>query len=147
MKGQTFVKLLLNREEGKRPKYLVAWKSTAEFYGWTKEFEPWMTPELGTSGGYTLHVDPGRLGNLQSASGRRHQICRSRSKAGMPKGFTNQFKVSRNCGLLDLAELAHFTEGDWHWMTSPYGERIGRDQWERIYQSGIPGRRGVACSV
>ena len=147
MADPIFRKLLLSREPGKTAKYLIALDSTARFYGWTKEFADWEPPTVGTSGSYTLHVDPGRRGGLQMQAGRRHYICRSPVKAGYPRGLTNAFKLSRNCGLLDLAELAHFTEGDWHWLTSPYGERIRRDQWERIYQSGIPGRRGVACSV
>ena len=147
MVSDDFVKLLLWRGSGKKDKYLVALRTTANYYGWTKEFETWTPRTLYESGGYEMCVDPGRKGNLVMASGKRIRICRSPSRQGMPRGLTNQFKVSRNCGLLDLAELAHFTESDWHWMDGPYGERIGRDHWERIYQAGIPGRRGVACSV
>ena len=147
MTATSYVKLLLSREPEKRAKYVIAWKSTADFYGWTQEFEHWSPPQVGTSGRYELVYDPGRKGDLQMHAGRRHYVCRSPQKGGYPKGMTNAFKVSRNCGLLDLAELAHFTQGDWHWMSSPYGERIGRDQWESIWHKGIPGRRGVACSV
>ena len=147
MVSDDFVKLLLWRGSGKKDKYLVALRTTANYYGWTKEFESWSPRPIYQSGGYDFCLDPGRKGNLILASGKRIRICRSPKRQGNPKGLTNQFKVSRNCGLLDLAELAHFTESDWHWMDGPYGERIGRDHWERIYQAGIPGRRGVACSV
>lgn len=147
MVSNDFVKLLLWRSQGKKDKYVVALRATAEFYGWTKEFEEWSPRALWESGGYEMCVDPGRKGNLILASGKRLRVCRSANKQGYPKGLTNQFKVSRNCGLLDIAELAHFTERDWRWMDGPYGERIDRERWERIYQAGIPGRRGAACSV
>ena len=142
-----YVKLLLGREEGKRDKYLISLRTTANYYGWTKEFEEWAPKPINNIGKYQLFIDPGRKWDLRMHGGRRHYICRSPVTGGYPKGMTNAFKVSRTCGLLDLAELAHFTDIEWHWMSSPYGERISRDHWERIYQSGIPGRRGVAVSA
>ena len=145
--GTQFVKLLLERKEGRKDKALIALRTTADFYGWTEAFPEWVPRTIGMSGHYELMRDPGRLGNLQMAPGRRHRICRSEVKMGYPKGLTNQFKLTRNCGMLELAEVAHFTKGEWHWLDSPYNERISRDRWERIYQSGIPGRRGAACSV
>ena len=147
MHTDQFCKLLLWRGAGKKDKYVVALRATAEFYGWTKEFEEWSPRVIQEAGNYAYCIDPGRKGNLIYASGKRLRVCRSPKKQGMPRGLTNQFKVSRNCGLLDIAELAHFTEQEWHWMDGPWGERINRDHWERIYQAGIPGRRGVACSV
>lgn len=141
-----FVKLLLSREDGKRAKYVIAWRTTAEFYGWTDEFEEWTPKAFAQVGDYELCIDPGRKACLQNHAGRRHYVCRSPVTCGYPRGLTNAFKVSRNCGLLDLAELANFTKGDWHWMTSPYGERIGRDHWERIWDAGIPGRLGLQIS-
>ena len=144
--GTQFIKLLLERREGRKDKALIALRTTADFYGWTEAFDEWAPRSIGQSGRYELIRDPGRLGNLAMHPGRRHRVCRSQSKMGYPAGLTNCFKVSRNCGLLELAEVAHFTQGDWHWMSSPYGERISRDRWEQIFQSGIPGRRGAACS-
>ena len=145
--GTQFVKLLLERREGRKDKALIALRTTADFYGWTEAFPEWSPRPIGTSGHYELIFDPGRKGNLSMAPGRRHRICRSACTAGYPKGLTNAFKLSRNCGMLELAEVAHFSQVEWHWMDSPYGERISRDRWEQIYQSGIPGRRGAACSV
>ena len=147
MAGTEYVRLTIHRPEGKRAKCVIALRSIAEFYGWTKEFEPWTPPVAYSDAHYDYVVCQGRSSNPMFHAGRRHHICRADDLNGFPKGMTNSFKLTRNCGLLDVAELAHFTTVDWHWMTSPYGERIRRDQWERIYQSGIPGRRGVACSV
>lgn len=142
-----YVKLLLWRGGGKKDKYLIALRTTADFYGWTQEFEHWSPRMIYQSGGYEMCVDPGRRGNLVLASGRRHRVCRSPVKMGYPRGLTNQFKLSRNCGVLDIAEVAHFTKGEWHWMDTAYGERISRERWERIYQAGIPGQMGVIASA
>ena len=147
MHASQFVKLLLWRSQGSKDKYLVALRTTADFYGWTQEFEEWTPRNLWSDDQYSYCVDPGRKGNLMLSSGRRHRVCRSPVKAGYPKGLTNQFKLSRNCGVLDIAEVAHFTQGDWHWMDTAYGERISRDRWERIYQAGIPGQMGVIASA
>ena len=144
---ESYVKLLLHRQGRGGDKYVISLRPTADYYGWPEEFEIWSPKPAYTSNGRNFFIDPGRKHDLRFHAGRRHYICRSPNLSGYPAGKTNAFRVSRNCGLLDLAELAHFTKGEWHWMTSPYGERITRERWERIYQSGIPGRRGVACSV
>ena len=46
------------------------------------------------------------------------------------------FIMTSNCGLKDLAEVAHFTSGPWCWMSSPRGRRRTRSQWDEIYQAG-----------
>ena len=81
-------------------------------------------------------VDPGRRGELRTQAGNRLVISRAPSTAGWPKGKANAFKVSGNCGNLDLAEIAHFTSVDWYWMQGLYGQRIHRDRWEEIYAAG-----------
>ena len=142
-----YVKLLLWRAPHKRDKYLIALRATAEYYGWMEAFPEYTLPPLFEEGGRTYVQFPRRNAPYHMQAGMRLRICRSESTAGTPKGLTNQFKVSRNCRLLDIAEVAHFSKGDWHWMTGPYGERIRRDHWARIHEAQIPGRRGVALSV
>ena len=56
--------------------------------------------------------------------------------------MTNQFKVSRSCTKFDLAELAYLTDVDWHWMSSPFGERISRERWIAMYEAGTQTREG-----
>ena len=128
-----YVKLLLERQQGKQDKWLIALRTTADYYGWTEQFPTWtLRPAPGEPPGSRFSMRPGR-GEMFCERGRRLRICRSRSRDGYPKGMTNAFKVSRNCGLFDLSEVAHFAQGDWHWMSSPRGGRIGRDRWESIY--------------
>ena len=128
-----FVTLKLGETKFGSAKKLHALRATANYYGWTEEFEEWsFKPEL-VEGSRQFGLDPGRRGHPQCSSGRRLRICRSASKSGLPAGFTNAFKVTRNVGLLDLAELAHFTNVDWEWMESLDGERVSRDRWEDRY--------------
>ena len=128
-----FVTLKLGETKFGSAKTLHALRSTADYYGWTQEFEEWsLQPEF-EQGGRKFGFDPGRRGHPQCSSGRRIRICRSPQKQGNPAGFTNAFKVTRNVGLLDLAELAHFTKVDWEWMESLDGERVSRERWADRY--------------
>ena len=147
MQDGNYIKLVLGLQDEQHRKYLIALRTTADYYGWTKEFEPWRPKAVSSSGGYDFGFEPGRRGGLQWAGGRRHRICRSPNTSGMPAGFTNQFRTSARCGLFDLAELAHFTQGDWHWMDCPFGERISRERWEEIYQTGTSRAKGGLVSV
>ena len=142
-----YVKLLLNREAGTRDKYLIALRTTADYYGWTEDFPIWTPKTVAVSGGYELCVDPGRRGRMFCEAGIRLRVCRSPSTAGNPRGMTNAFKVSTNCGKWDIAEVAHFTQGDWYWMTGPHGERIERARWEAHYQECNPRERGGLVSA
>lgn len=128
-----FVTLKLGETKFGSPKKLHALRSTANYYGWTEEFEEWTFQTEFVEGGRSYGLDPGRRGHPQCSSGRRLRICRSPQKQGFPPGFTNAFKVTRNVGLLDLAELAHFTNVDWEWMESLDGERVSRERWADRY--------------
>ena len=145
--NEKYVKLLLRRFEGVRDKYLIALRTTADYYGWTEHFPTWGHKIVGYEDGMALVRDPGRKGQMFCEPGVRLRICRSPETMGYPAGFTNAFKVSRNCGLWDIAEVAHFTKGDWHWMSRPSGRRITRDHWEEIYQKGTPRERGGLVSA
>ena len=147
MQLDPYVKLILGLRDKHQSKYLIALRTTADYYGWSEEFEPWSPKVVSQQGRYTLVRDTGRRGGLRHAGGRRHRICRSPRTSGWPTGFTNQFRVSARCELLDLAELAHFTQGDWHWMEGPFGERITRERWEEMYQTGTSRAQGGLVSV
>ena len=138
-----YVKLLLQREADTQDKWLIALRTTADYYGWTEQFPAWRPKTVRTEGDKRFCYDPGRLGRLHEEGGRRHKVCRDPSRCGTPAGKTNRFKLSSNCGLVDIAEVAHFTKSEWYWMSAPNGERIRREAWERIYQGGISRTGGV----
>ena len=141
--GSKYTKLLLWRPEKGPDRWLIALRTTADYYGWTKEFELWSPKAAMVTEGYTYFRDPGRLGEMFCEPGRRHRISRSPSRNGYPRGMSNQFKVSQSCTLVDLAELAHFTNVDWHWMTEPSGARVSREKWEQVHQNGPRKGRGA----
>jgi hypothetical protein len=138
-----YVKLLLWRPDSGADRWLIALRTTADYYGWTKHFETWRPKSIGTSGGYTLCRDPGRRGEMFCEGGRRLRICRSPKTGGNPAGFTNQFKVSRSCTQFDIAELAYLTNEGWYWMTGLYGQRIARESWLAIHSEKLRAERGA----
>lgn len=142
-----YVKLLLHREAGTQDKYLIALRTTADYYGWTEHFPIWSLKPVRTEGTRVLGYHPGGRGEMFCEGGRRHKVCRHPSRNGTPAGKTNRFKLSANCGLVDIAEVAHFTQGEWYWMDAPNGKRISRERWEEIYQVGISRKRGGLVSA
>ena len=142
-----YVKLELFRPEGKDSRWLIALRTTADYYGWTDHFPLWSPPSWTGPDGRTLMFDPGRRGKRYKAGGRRLRICRSESRQGWPRGMTNAFKVSRSCTLFELAELGHHTSIDWQWMESFNGQRLSRGHWEDLYYRGFEKRRGGLVSA
>ena len=135
-----YIKLLLRRQEGVPDRYLIALRTTAEYYGWKEAFLEWTPRPLADGGARIMVLDPGRRGEMFCEAGRRHQISRSPRTNGWPAGTTNQFKCSASCTYRELAEVAHFTTGTWYWMTGPTGTRIKRERWEEYYEASL--RRG-----
>ena len=135
-KSNDYIKLVIWRPPGQTCRYISALRATADYYGWTKEFEIWRPKTIGTEGGYQFSRRPtgGMRGVAQG--GKRIRISRSESRQGNPAGMTNQFTISNSMRVIDLAELAHFTQGDWHWMEGLSGQRVSREHWAQIYESG-----------
>lgn len=139
--NEKYVKLLLERIEGKKDKWLMALRTTADYYGWSQEFPTWTPKTAIEDGALVLVRDPGRRAEMFCETGTQLRISRSKSRNGHPARFVNRFKVSSNCTLWDIAEVAHFTHGDWYWMTSPVGTRVLKGNWEARYQSREPQQR------
>lgn len=132
-----YITLKLGETKSGATKKLTALKATADFYGWTDEYEPWVAKTTIDAERRKFALDPGRRGFAHGSSGYHVRIARSPSKEGLKAGFTNRFKVSRNTGLKDLAELAHFTKVDWTWMESPTSGRLAKDRWLARYAAGL----------
>lgn len=142
-----YIQLQIGLSSSTRSKWLVALRTTANYYGWTEEFPIWMPQDAHQVGGITVFRDPGRRGDLQSIGGKRLLVCRAASTAGWSAGKTNAFRVSSAVSNFDLAELAHFTKGDWHWMEGLHGQRIRRENWEAIWQAKTSKASGGLVSV
>ena len=138
-----YLKLLLYRPPTGPDRWLIALRTTADYYGWTKHFEPWSPKTIQASGGYSFSRDPGRRGEMFCEGGVQLRICRSTQRQGFPAGATNSFKVSKSCTLFDIAELAYLTEVEWHWMSNPGRQRISRNRWLAIHEAGLRKGRGA----
>ena len=131
-----YIKLVIWWPDGQGCRYVSALRATADYYGWTQEFEIWRPKSVGTSNGYQGLQAPNRSSRGAARGGKRRRICRSKSTHGNPARLTNQFTISNSMRTIDLAELAHFTKVDWHWMEDLSGARVSRDHWEEIYEVG-----------
>lgn len=134
---ERFVRLVLWTNEWGNHSTISCLRATAEFYGWTKHYvELNSIPDFVVNGrgyGYWRRGIRGLSGEI---GGHPLRICRSSSKMGHPAGHTNTLRINKRVSVYDLAELAHFTEGDWHWLEDKSGKRVSREHWEEIYQSG-----------
>ena len=130
-----YIKLLLFRPGKGGDRYLSALRATADYYGWTKEFEIWSPETLYEEGGYKFVRSPARQGRGLARGGKRIRISRSESRQGNPARLTNQFTISNSMRTIDLAELANFTQGDWHWMEDLSGVKVSKKHWADIYRS------------
>lgn len=128
-KNEDFIRLGIRVASGNRYIWLKALKSTAAFYGWDQMFPTLMELKEQTTGSRWM-TDPGRRG-WKTGGGVRYTICRSSSKQGSPKGLTNDFAMSGQASIRDLARVAKATQVDWHWMTNREGLRISRGTWEK----------------
>ena len=132
-----FVTLKIGESSGGQAKKLQALRSTADYYGWSEEFEEWTFEPEFEQGGRSYGRDPGRKGRRASSAGYSVRISRTPVTHGLPAGFVNRFKVTSNTGLFDLAELGHFTKVDWYWMESPRSGRVLRAEWEARYLARV----------
>ena len=138
-----YVKLLIYRPPTGADRWLIALRTTADYYGWTKHFEAWSPkPHLVTEK-YTFIASPTKRGRMYCEPGRRHRISRDPSRRGHTPGLCNQFKLGSSCTLFDMAELAYLTDVNWYWMSGPKGARIGRDEWLRMHEASLRTGRGA----
>ena len=127
--------LLIRRTKAGSPIWLKARKETAEFYGWTDHFEPYRL-------GYSRDEETGveyiaspTLKRSQMRGGRSLTISRGSSKSSHNRTYSNQFRISRDATIPDIAKVAKFTDVDWNWMETPTGERRSREEWLSIHQA------------
>ena len=138
-----YVKLLLYRPPTGADRWLIALRTTADYYGWTQKFETWGPKIAYSQGGYDFVASPSRRGRMYCESGRKHRISRDPSRRGHTPGLCNQFKLSNSCTLFEMAELAYLTEVNWYWMSGPTGSRISRDEWLRMHEANLRIERGA----
>lgn len=125
------------------PIWICTLRATADHFGWSsaQRYQYVARPSQGYPGFPRYIVDiPHRQWVI---GGQRLRICRSPFTGGFPKGLTHSFRVSEHVTNFDIAELAHLTQGDWHWMTDRIGRRISRERWLERYAIGVASGKGT----
>ena len=103
-------------------------KETADYFGWSEAFEDFSKSRKDFLGDRYNAMHPYcRRGAYRG--GRRHRICRDKSKGGHPAGKTNCFRIVGPWCKRDLAQLAVVAGDKFEWMEGFYGERISREDW------------------
>ena len=133
-KPDEHVALVVNTRPGGKIAWVKAYQATIDFFGWADEFQSKVqyTAENSFDGRVQFRKRRHRFG--VKGTGMMIYRVRDRHRPG-PQG-RHRFSVANCFGLYDTAELAHFTKGDWYWMTSPDGVLRSREEWEAIYQTG-----------
>ena len=109
-------------------------QATVDYFGWSEEFDSYAD--------HAASVSPTGNGRLFRARPRKRSggipMVIGRGTDHHRPGPQNRFRfhVSSNASLLDIAELAHFTLGDWDWITRPNGTPWTREQWGCAYDAG-----------
>lgn len=141
-----YFRLHLGWTKDESPIWISTLRATADHFGWTtaKRYEYKPRPSEARLGGFNLKVCTYRT--FLPIGGTRLRICRSPSRAGFPKGLTHSIRVSEHVTNFDLAELAHLTQGNWHWMSDRVGRRLSRDVWLHRYNSVVGARAGAVST-
>lgn len=123
-----FTRLIIQeRRDG--PISVVCQKETADYFGWSSEFDPWLDryrPDYY----YGPIKNQARLRNdPRHPGGKRLFICRDKSTTGHPQGSTHCFRMRGSFSRKHLVELARVARGKFEWMEGQYGARIRHAQW------------------
>jgi len=128
------IKLILRTLPSGQAATVMVKQATAEHFGWTNHFETeaeWTARRVseGAISGFYYRGRPGRtvggtpirIGTTQHAG------------PGYEAGAAHQFRIGSKVSIADLAELAHFTDGNWEWMEDRTRRRIPRGAWLQRY--------------
>lgn len=107
-------------------------RTTAEKFGWLSAFEE---QEIGLA----RMLDPEQPRRRQlmrhriDIGGHGIRICTGGGKKGHPAGSTFRLRCHSRVTNRDLAELAHFTAGEWEWLETMNRDRLTRLEWDAVY--------------
>lgn len=128
-----YVQLCISEKPTGRLAWVKARRGTAEALGWTEHFKSVFQHRAEQHPKGLVYVRG--KGSDRGRGGRRIQLGAGRDNHRPGPGERRQFKVGTTCTLFDLAELFHFTEGDWEWMSTPTGVKKTACEWESIYNA------------
>lgn len=126
---------------------LLARKETAEFYGWTNHFDEHIPGYYKDEATGVAYMNQPRLGGSKARWGRSLVISRHPSKHSTKATYANQFRVSSDATIADIAKIAKFTDVNWNWLQTPGGERRSREKWLAIHEAYTQRRWGGVVSL
>ena len=128
-----FSERILRREANGNAIGIRCQTATMDYFGWSDAFDPFIKSYRDF---YKKDSVPTKevFGRQLHRGGRRHVICRDRSRMGNPAGKTHCFRITGPWRNKDLSRLAEVAGDRFEWMEGFYGERIYREDWLR--QSG-----------
>ena len=105
-------------------------KATMDYFGWSDAFDTFIKSYKDF---YKKDsIGPKEVfGRKLHKGGRRHLICRDRSRQGWTAGRTHCFRITGPWCNRDLRRLAEVAGDKFEWMEGFYGERIYREDWLR----------------
>ncbi len=130
--SERFVSLVLRTASNDEDIWIRCLRETAELYGWSEVFEeqiPGRGRQLRPDGTRPIYPSMAR----RPIGGKGIRISRSPDKSKLVAGKTNRLRLHSRVTNRDLAELAHFTKGEWYWLETAKNKRVPREEWARIY--------------
>lgn len=102
--------------------------ATMDYFGWSEAFDDFIKSYKDF---YKKESVPVKevFGRKLHKGGRRHVICRDRSRQGWTPGQTHCFRITGPWCNKDLRRLAEVAGERFEWMEGFYGERIYREDW------------------
>ena len=123
--------LVVRQAANGRLAWVRAMQATVDHFGWGEQFDTEIEHRANNATGGWIQ------GNYKtrrfSSAGHQMTIWLGRDRHRPGSGNRRNFRVAHGFTKEDTAELAHFTQGDWYWMTTPSGEVWSREQWLDLY--------------
>lgn len=144
----TNVRLVLFSHAGGNYSVVTCRRATAEHFGWLKHYPTYSDVVFSEARAGDGLVPVNRLRAMNRAGyGKQILISRNPSKRAYAPGKTHTIRINSRVTNIDLAELAHFTEAEWHWMEARNGARVDRQQWLDVYAGRGTIPRGAAAAA
>lgn len=141
------MRLILFTHPGGNQSIVTCQRATAEYFGWLKHFKTYdeLIHEEAQAGNGRTTPQRIRAAN-RPPCGTQIRISRAATKGRYASGKAHSLRINSRVSNLDLAELAHFTEAEWHWMEARNGARVDRQKWLDVYAGRGTIPRGAAAA-
>ena len=128
------IKIVISQKGTGRYAWASAKWSSLKSFGWLEEFQTYQQHAAEASENGLIQMTRAR--KPRAVGGVVITIGKGSDHHRPGPNNRRRFHVASNCSKFDLAELFHFTKGDWDWMTTKAGKPWTREEWNAAYQAG-----------